>query len=285
MFVHAAFHLQFPFGGEPVKQGLVLKMGGSLGGDSLQAVASTIRMALAQERSVVLVHGGGPRISRALATQGIELPFVEGQRLTTDEAVHVVQRVLAEINLEVVTLLQSVGIPALGVATDNGLLEASPIPGLKRTARVNYVNADPIREWTEAGQVPVFAPIGMKKGLIYNMNADLAAAAIGGALGANRVVFLTDVAGIYENWETKKLLTNPSPQHLLQLYHAGSFQAGMIPKVEAVLACLDAGVPNAFVVDGRSEKAVAWASLATEDELGAQETPLGTRVTREGVFA
>jgi len=275
----------FSFGGEPVNQGLVLKMGGSLGGDSLHAVASTVRLALAQQRSVVIIHGGGPRISRALASVGIELPFVQGQRLTTIEAVHVVHRVLSEINSEVTAQLQNVDIPALGVATDSGLLEAEPIPGLARTARVKHVNVAPIRVWTQAGKVPVFAPIGMSDGLLYNMNADLAAAAIGGAIGAQRVVFLTDVPGIYENWETKKLLTNPSRQYLLQLFHSGSFHAGMIPKVEAVLACLAAGVPNVFVVDGRSDKAVAWASLATEDELDAQESPLGTRVTREGVFA
>lgn len=249
----------------------VLKMGGSLQGAGLEALAGAIAWCQSHQRRVVVVHGGGPRISQALRDAGIDLPFVSGERVTTPEAMAVVEHVLArDINRELTERLQSAGIDAIGLSGLDGVLEAAPLSGRGRTARVRHVNTESIELLVAEGHVPVLAPLGFDgtgydtgtgtgAGQSYNINADLAAGAVAGALGAERVVFLTDVPGIYENFEAKELLTDTSAEHLQHLLHAGRFHSGMIPKVNAVLSALAAGVQSAFVVDGADALALLWA--------------------------
>lgn len=266
-----------------VERGLVLKIGGSLEGASLGAVVSTVKLALEKRQPVILVHGGGPRITRSLQAAGVELPFIQGHRLTTPEAISIIAQVLAQINVEITSALNENGIPAVSVPITDAVLEADPLPGLERTARVKSVQRTVIGEWTNAGKVPVLAPIGFNDDLPFNMNADLAAAAVAGASGAERVVFLTDVPGIYEDFETKLLLRETHFARLTQLLSEGRFHAGMIPKVEAVLAALSAGVSAAYVVDGRDIAAVNWAAESFPEIEQANLRPLGTRIIHEEV--
>lgn len=266
-----------------MKKGLVLKMGGSLGDASLDAIVQSVRTALAASRPVVLVHGGGPRITQALQDEGIELPFVQGHRLTTVEAIATITRVLTKVNREITVMLKQHQIPAVSVGMDDAILKAEPIPGLERTARVVGVNLHRIEHFIHEGQVPVVPPIALQGALAFNTNADLAAAAVAGALKADRVIFLTDVPGIYENFAAKTLLLETTSSELSQLLDAGRFHSGMIPKVEAVLAALATGVENAFVVDGRNLDAVAWAAQSNLEQ-GWGESPLGTRIVRKEVL-
>ncbi|GGJ03200.1 acetylglutamate kinase [Alicyclobacillus cellulosilyticus] len=263
----------------------VLKIGGALRDDALQAVVRAVHAARRAGDDVAVVHGGGPRITAALAEAGIELPFVDGLRLTTPEAVTVVERVLArEVNGELVAQLCAAGLPACGLSGADGILWARGLPGMQRTGEVARVEVQPVRAAWSAGHVPVLAPVGVDEhGRRYNVNADLAAAAVAGRLGARRVVFLTDVPGIYEDFAAKRLLTDVRAERLRALRSAGCFTAGMIPKVEAVLAAIDAGVKQVYVVDGRDEAAVTWAATdAGEAEPRPGAFP-GTRVTKEEV--
>lgn len=267
-----------------VERGLVLKIGGSLEGESLGAVVSTVKSALVKRQPVMLVHGGGPRITRSLQALGIELPFIQGHRLTTPQAVTIIAQVLAQINEEITTVLSRNNLPAVSVSIADAVLEADPLPGLERTARVKSVKQKVLEAWTNAGKVPVLAPIGVKNDLLFNMNADLAAAAVAGASQVERLIFLTDVPGIYEDFEAKLLLREANYQRLTQLLEDGRFHAGMIPKVEAVLAALSAGVSAAYVVDGRDSAAVNWAAKSLQETEQTNLRPLGTRVVREEVY-
>lgn len=264
----------------------VLKMGGSLQGAGLQALSAAIGWCQGNGHRVVVVHGGGPRISGALEAAGIELPFVHGERLTTPEGMAVVERVLGqEVNAELTKSLRGAGIDAVGLSGTAGTIIAAPLPGRGRTARVGRVNVRDLQHLTALGHVPVLAPIGAdEQGLSYNINADLAAGAVAGALAAQRVVFLTDVPGIYENFAAKQLMTDASAAELERLLSAGRFHSGMIPKVNAVLAALTAGVQRAYVVDGTDARALQWAVEADDADLGSgSDRDFGTRVQMEAV--
>lgn len=260
---------------------VVFKMGGSLEKTGRTALAEAIAWCNGHNQNVAVVHGGGPRISRALDDAGITLPFVNGERVTTDAGMAVVERVLAgEVNAELVHSLQGVGVPAVQLSGAKGLLSAAPIPGRGRTARVAEVAVDVILARSAAGEVPVIAPIGSdNSGLTYNINADLAAGAIAGALGAERVVFLTDVPGIYEDWAAKTLLTDASAAQLAELQEAGRFHHGMIPKVTAVLHALQAGVSTAYVISGANADALSWA--VQSDAQNSSGCAMGTRISRQ----
>lgn len=253
-------------------------MGGSLQGAGLAALADAIAWCVAYGRHVAVVHGGGPRISQALADIGIELPFVHGERVTTDAGMAVVERVLAdEVNGELVGQLRGQRIAAVGMSGADEILVAAPLPNCGRTARVDRVAIDRIVDAADVGCVPVIAPIGSDgTGLTYNINADLAAGAIAGALNAERIVFLTDVPGIYENWEAKTLLTDASSERLEHLLQTGRFHQGMIPKVSAVLNALQTGVRTAYVVSGTDAKALVWAVRSGEED--GETRAFGTRI-------
>lgn len=265
--------------GQRVKSCIVLKVGGSLGGDSGPAVIQAIERITGNGDSVVVVHGGGQRISAALTDAGITSTFVDGQRVTSAEAMEVVERVLAhEVNSEIVGVLRSSGIAAVGLSGADDILYGTPIPRLCRAARVHQVNPTALDAVITGRDVPVVAPVGRDEaGLHYNINADLAAAAIAGALHADKIVFLTDVDGIYADFAAGDLLIDTTDVELQQLMQAGRFVTGMIPKVESVLAALGAGVANAYVVNGRDVSAVLWAVGA--EAQGAGE-PLGTWITQ-----
>ncbi|MCL6517513.1 acetylglutamate kinase [Alicyclobacillus sp.] len=258
---------------------VVVKVGGSLRGEGGQALAACVGRLAANATPVVVVHGGVPRITEALKARGIELPFVDGHRLTTPEAVEVVDEVLCrQVNPELVAQLAALGVPAIGVTSADGVVCAQPMPGLQRTGRVDGIEGAYLERLLAAGRVPVVAPVGVDAaGGRYNINADLTASAIGAALGAQRVVFLTDVPGIYEDFEAKRLLTQTTAAQLARLMEEGRFTAGMIPKVSAVLAALQGGAREVLVIDGRDALAVECALTVADTARFAH----GTLVKRE----
>lgn len=266
-------------GGSALSDVTVLKVGGSLQGQHTTAVVAAMEAAAAAGQHIVVVHGGGPRITAALAEAGIEAEFVEGQRVTSSSAMTVVARVLArEVNPELVATLVGAGIRAAGLVGSDGLLYAQPIPGLQRVGRVERVDSGAIVAVLGDGLVPVIAPIGRAEDAgLCNINADLAASAIAGAVQAKKIIFLTDVPGIYADFAAKQLLQSTTLSALQTLRHEGKFSAGMIPKVDAVMSALAAGVPNAYVVHGADVSAVTWAVLDAPD---FASVPLGTRVGR-----
>ncbi|MDR1767280.1 MAG: acetylglutamate kinase [Propionibacteriaceae bacterium] len=209
----------------------------------------------------VVVHGGGPQISQMLARLGIASEFKGGLRVTTPEAMDVVRMVLmGQVNRELVGLLNAHGPYAIGLSgEDAGLLTAERkgllVDGeevdLGLVGEVADVHPQTVVDLIDAGRIPVIATVAPDgEGLVHNVNADTAAAALAVALGAERLVMLTDVPGLYENWpDTGKVVHEIDAAGLRTMIP--SLASGMVPKMEACLAAVEGGVHRATVIDGR----------------------------------
>ena len=237
------------------------------------AFAQAIAAAQATGESVVVVHGGGPQIDAALKAKGIESTFIGGFRYTTPEIFEVVESVLAnEVGPKVAQVLISGGIKAQA-------LSGRTLPTLiarKKTTLVDGSNADlghvgdvvrvdvsALKELVSKGIVPVIAPISSDEGGSggLNVNADLAAAAIAGALDASALIVMTDVAGIYRSWpDTSSLIECISSQELNAI--KAGFAEGMAPKVQAALDAVAGGAKAVRIIDGTDPHSFADALLS-----------------------
>ncbi|TCC46339.1 acetylglutamate kinase [Kribbella capetownensis] len=210
---------------------------------------------------VVVVHGGGPQISDMLGRLGIDSEFRGGLRVTTPEAMDVVGMVLVgKVGRELVGLLNAHGPFAVGMSgEDAGLFTAE-----RRTALVDgesvdiglvgdvvHVRPEAVVDLIDAGRIPVVSTIAPDEdGQAHNVNADTAAAALAAALGAEKLVVLTDVAGLYRNWpDSDEIITQIDTTELAELLP--KLASGMVPKMEACLRAVEAGVSRATVIDGR----------------------------------
>lgn len=253
---------------------LVVKLGGStLGAHDTSLADITLLRRLGVR--VVVVHGGGAAISQWLARIGLEARFVSGLRVTDAPTLEIVCMVLAgKVNKELVAQLQALGAPAVGISgADGGLLRARlRDPDLGFVGEVTNVDARPLAALLEAGFLPVVAPLALgEAGQLLNVNADTAAGDVARGLGAEQVVFLTDVPGVVgADGQTLPTLT---AEQIGELRVSGVISGGMIPKVEACLHALR-GARVAQVVDGRAAHALLRALLLAN---GA-----GTRISEEG---
>jgi acetylglutamate kinase len=258
---------------------IVLKVGGSLQGRHLDVVVQSVQQAHRLGYQLVVVHGGGPAITAALAAHGIDLPFRAGQRVTPPEAVHIVDHVLTrEVNPAVVRALTQAGIGATGIFGASGILYARSIPGLERTGEIVRVDPSALNAALNDGLVPVLSPVASDEaGNLYNVNADLAASAVAVSLKARKFLLFTDVPGIFADWKTKSRLAEATADQLKHLLQVGVFHSGMIPKVQSVLTALAAGVEQAYVIQGNAPETAA---KAVEHELNERWTdPLGTYIS------
>lgn len=244
---------------------IVIKVGGNaLAKQSdLSWIQVITELSLAGEK-FVLVHGGGPQIDSELELHGVDRRFVDGLRYTDEATYRVVEMVLAgSVQQELVRTLKSFGLPAVGISgNDGGLITASKrdsMTGKDLGFVGNAKDVDPrvIVTLVEAGFMPVISSVSSDaNGVGYNINADLAAGAIAAALGAKRMIFMTDVAGIYRDFpDEESLISKISLAELIAI--KASFTAGMIPKVEAVIEAVSAGAREASVIDGRNGEALA----------------------------
>jgi acetylglutamate kinase len=239
---------------------VVIKYGGSAQtSDDLKAkFAQDIVMLHTVGMKPVVVHGGGSNISGLLADLGIESRFIDGQRVTTKEAMRVVEMVLSgEINKEIVALLNSQGARAVGVSgKDANFLEATAKDAgeFGYTGVIQQVNPEVVQGILDHGFVPVIAPIASGGTLGhpgYNINADLAASQIAVALGARKVVFLTDTPGVLD--KEGRLIANLSIKQTQERKTDGTIHGGMVPKVDACIEALRGSVKKAHIIDGRVE--------------------------------
>jgi len=239
---------------------VVVKYGGSAqSSDGLKAkFAQDIVMLQAVGMKPVVVHGGGKNISGLLEDLGIESRFVDGQRVTTEEAMRVVEMVLSgEINKEIVALLNSQGARAIGISgKDANFLEAQAkdTDTYGYTGIIRQVNPEIVHKMLHDGFVPVIAPIASGGALGhpgYNINADLAASQIAVALGARKVVFLTDTPGVLD--KNGALISNLSIAQTEAYKADGTIHGGMVPKVDACIEALRGGVKKSHIIDGRVE--------------------------------
>ena len=224
----------------------------------------------------VIVHGGGPRINEMLSKLDIPTEFIDGQRVTTPEVMRIVEMVLCgEINNDIVALLNSHGASAFGVnGKDAQFLTAKPKDAGRwgLTGTIDSVNADVIHRMLDEKFIPVIAPIASDPETGhpgYNINADLAASKIAGAIGAKKVVFMTDTKGVLD--AEGHLLSSLSEAQIEALKADKTIHGGMVPKVDACIEAVERGVEKAHIIDGRIEHAILL-ELFTDEGIGTQIT-------------
>ncbi|OGL06114.1 MAG: acetylglutamate kinase [Candidatus Rokubacteria bacterium RIFCSPLOWO2_02_FULL_71_18] len=227
----------------------------------------------------VIVHGGGPQIGAMMKRLGKEPRFVGGMRVTDEETIEIVEMVLVgKINKEIVGLINHHGGKAVGVSgKDAGLLRARRRPhrlpsgeevDIGLVGEVEAVNTECIRLLDDNGFIPVIAPVGVgAAGETYNINADLVAGEIAAALGAEKLVHLTDVQGILGRDGT--LVSTLSRKEAERLMGAGVIDGGMLPKVESSLRALEGGTAKAHIIDGRVPHAILL-ELFTREGIGTE---------------
>ena len=222
---------------------------------------------------VVLVHGGGPEITDVLGKMGKKSTFVDGVRVTDEEAVGVALMVLAgKIN----NLIELKGGSAIGLSgLDGHMLEAKiKKPELGYVGEITNVNVKPILDVLDKGYIPVVSTVGYDDaGNIYNINADTAAARIAGGLGAESLIAMTDIAGILKDKDDPStLISSIRVDELPELVSSGVIQGGMIPKAECCRSAIEWGVNRVFIIDGRVPHAILIEMLTNEG--------IGTMFTR-----
>ncbi|MBQ4290055.1 MAG: acetylglutamate kinase [Clostridia bacterium] len=227
---------------------------------------------------VVLVHGGGPEISGMMDRLGMKPEFVDGLRVTDGETVDIVQMVLAgKINKTLVNLLEKKGGQAIGISGMDGRLIEAKIKDerLGYVGEITEIHIQPVLDLLEKGYIPVISTLGCdEEGNTYNINGDTAAARIAGALGAERMILLTDIAGILRDRnDPSTLIPAITPEDAENLSKEGIISGGMIPKVECCLEAIRSGVGNVVIMDGRVPHAILTELLTDE---GAGTMIVGT---------
>ena len=228
---------------------------------------------------VVLVHGGGPEINEMMQKLGKHPEFVDGLRVTDKETVDIVQMVLAgKVNKSLVTLLQMKGGHAVGLSgMDGGMIEAQfKDERLGYVGKITKIRPQPITDLLEKNYIPVVSTVASdRSGNVYNINGDTAAAYIAGALGAERLFMMTDIAGILRDKDDPStLIPSITVEEAGKLYDEGVISGGMIPKVDCCIEAINRGVKNVVIMDGRVPHSILMELLTDE---GA-----GTMVKGEG---
>lgn len=258
---------------------VVVKCGGEVVDDAEQSASLVQDLLLLKMAGidVVLCHGGGPQISRMMERLGLAPEFRDGLRVTDAATMEVTAMVLlGRVNLELVGLLNVHGPEAVGVnGTDARMFLVEPAsPELGLVGEVVEVSAAPVERLLADGYMPVVASIGMDaQGRPHNINADIAAGQLAAALGAEKFVLLTNVEGLYESFgEADSLISEIDPSGLRGLVDGGSLSAGMLPKVDAVLAAVAGGVPRCHILDGRERHALLL-EVFTPEGIGTMVRP------------
>jgi len=233
----------------------------------------------------VVVHGGGPEITKILNQLGKKTTFVSGLRVTDEETVSVAEMVLVgKINTEIVSLLNRHGAKAVGLSGkdadlivakkhlaqvhDNGQITAVDIGFV---GDVEHINTDILNALLDRGYIPVIAPIGVgRDNASYNINADYVAGEVAGALGAEKLIMLTDVAGIYGDFQDKEsFISTLSLADAQKMIKEGSIGGGMIPKVETCIRALQGGTGKTHIIDGRQPHSILL-EIFTVQGIGTQ---------------
>lgn len=259
----------------------VIKYGGSAMTDTAlkQGFARDVVLLNTIGINIVIVHGGGPQIGATMERMGKKPAFIAGLRVTDEETMDIVEMVLGgKVNKEIVSLINSAGGRAVGLTgKDGGLILAKKINITRRSedtgetesidiglvGEVSEIKPEVLSVLDQGGFIPVIAPVGVgAEGGAYNINADLAAGAIAGALKAEKLILLTDQAGILD--KDKKLIPSLNKKKVEQLIGAGVIIGGMIPKTQSCFNALDAGCAKVHIIDGRVPHALLLEIFTTE---------------------
>ncbi len=218
---------------------------------------------------IVLVHGGGPEITEMLAKTGKKSEFVDGLRVTDRETVEIVQMVLAgKINKSLVNLLELKGGKAMGLSGIDGHMIEAEVKDerLGFVGKITGVNVEPVTDLLEKGYIPVISTVGCDRaGNVYNINADTAAAQIAGAMKAESLIAMTDIAGILRDKnDAATLIPLIDIEDAETLFREGVISGGMIPKVECSIDAIRRGVKKVIIMDGRVPHAILIETLTDE---------------------
>lgn len=262
---------------------VVVKFGGNAMGDD-EAMAEFARDVVLMKQvgmNPVVVHGGGPMINEMLAKLGIKSDWVRGKRVTDKATVEVVEMILSGlVNKRIVQAINDQGGRAVGISgkDDDLMVCEADDPELGFVGRPVEMNVQIVRDLYGAGLIPVIAPVatGVNDNETFNVNGDTAAGAIAGALQADRLLLLTDVAGVKN--KAGEVITQMSPDEVHALIDDGTISGGMIPKVETALKAVKEGVRAVVILDGRVPNACLL-ELFTEHGAGSMIRSTTTRVT------
>jgi len=262
----------------------VIKYGGHAMGNAELASLFARDIVLMKQVGInpIVVHGGGPQIGQMLERLAVKSEFVDGLRVTNAETVEIVEMVLAgSINKQIVTAINEAGGTAIGISGKDGQLiratklrrtQRDPDSNIEKILDLGFVGEpkaiDPhiLAGLEHSGMIPVIAPIGVgSHGETYNINADTAAGAIAAAVGASRLLLLTDVVGVLD--QDKKVIPELDVEQIARLRRDGTIFGGMIPKLETCIYAVENGVDAAVILDGRVPHALLL-EIFTEHGLG-----------------
>ena len=218
---------------------------------------------------IVLVHGGGPEIIETMSKLGKKAEFVDGLRVTDKETVDIVQMVLAgKVNKTLVNLLEMNGGKAMGISGMDGRLIEAEIKNEKLgyVGNITKINIDPVNDLLEKGYIPVISTLGCdSEGNTYNINGDTAAAYIAGALNAERLIMMTDIAGLLKDKDNPStLIPEITVKECEELKTTGIISGGMIPKIDCCIEAINEGVKNVIIMDGRVPHSILMEILTDE---------------------
>ena len=250
---------------------VVIKYGGNamINEELKQQVMEDIALLWLIGVKVVLIHGGGPEISETMKRLGKKSEFVNGLRVTDKETVDIVQLVLAgKVNKTLVNLLQMKGGHAVGLSgIDGGILEATmKDEALGYVGEITKIRTQPITDLLEKNYIPVISTIASdRQGNTFNINGDTAAACIAGALNAERLIMMTDIAGLLmDKDDPSTLIPAVTVSEAKKLFETGVISGGMIPKVDCCIEAIEKGVKHVVIMDGRVPHSILMELLTDE---------------------
>ena len=208
--------------------------------------------------SIVVIHGGGPRIKRELDKSNIQSKFIRGLRVTDRKIINIVENVLIDFNKDIVDSLKKKGTEAISINTKkNNVIEIIPeSKELGFVGKPNKINNEIIKNILEKNMVPIISPLGLKDNQTYNINGDTAAGAIAKSLKARRLILMTNTEGVLD--KNKKLIEEITSPEILQMIKNETITGGMIPKINTCLDAVNNGVTGVVIVDGRKPSSVLF---------------------------
>ena len=207
--------------------------------------------------SVVIVHGGGPRIERELKKSNIQSKFINGLRVTNKDVINIVEKVLIDFNIDIVDSLNKKGSKAVSINTKkNNIINVTPDkPELGFVGVPQEINIEMIKNIISQNQIPIVAPLGLDKDKqAYNINGDTAASAIAKKLKSRRLLLMTNVEGVYD--DRKTLISEIKPFDMENLVKLKIIQGGMIPKIKNCIDAVENGVRGVVILDGRKPRSI-----------------------------
>ena len=208
--------------------------------------------------SIVVIHGGGPRIKRELDKSNIQSNFIRGLRVTDEKIINIVEDVLIDFNNDIVESLGKRGSKGVSINTkNNNVIEVIPeAEELGFVGKPNKIDKEIIYNILEKKEVPIISPLGLKDNQTYNINGDTAAGAIAKSLGARRLILMTNIEGVLD--KEKKLIEEMTSSEILQMIEDKTITGGMIPKINTCLDAVNNGVTGVVIVDGRKPHSILF---------------------------